>query len=103
LRQIALLHTKFAKATCGSIRLQLLKIGAFVRISVRRIKFAMSSGCPVAAIWGRAATRLNADSRARSARPPRRQAMNSPRSQVINQHKRFFPRFCVIRARPYQD
>jgi hypothetical protein len=24
--------------------------------------------------------------------------MNSPRSQVINQHKRFFPRFCVIRA-----
>jgi len=60
LRQIALLHTKFAKATCGSIRLQLLKIGAFVRISVRRIKFAMSSGCPVAAISGRAATRLNA-------------------------------------------
>jgi|SoimicMinimDraft_1059729.scaffolds.fasta_scaffold51545_1 hypothetical protein len=47
-------------SSVGSIRLQLLKIGAFVRISVRRIKFAMSSGCPVAAISGRAATRLNA-------------------------------------------
>src|ERR1700736_5768408 len=49
--------------------------------------------------------RINAAARAprAAARPPHRQAMNSPRSQVINQHKRFFPRFCVIRARPYQD
>jgi len=60
LRRIALHHTKFATATCGTIRLQLLKIGALVRISVRRIKFAMASGCPAAAIWGRAAARLNA-------------------------------------------
>lgn len=65
LRRIALHHTKFAKATCGTIRLQLLKIGAFVRISVRRIKVAMASGCPVAAIWGRAAIRLNAAACAR--------------------------------------
>jgi hypothetical protein len=65
LRRIALHHTKFAKATCGTIRIQLLKIGAFVRASVRRIKFAMASGCPVAAIWGRAATRLNAAASAR--------------------------------------
>jgi hypothetical protein len=46
LRRIALEHTQFAKATCGTIRLKLLKIGALVRISVRRIKFAMASGCP---------------------------------------------------------
>jgi Transposase DDE domain group 1 len=65
LRRIALHHTKFAKATCGTIRIQLLKIGAFGRASVRRIKFAMASGCPVAAIWGRAATRLNAAASAR--------------------------------------
>jgi hypothetical protein len=65
LRRIALHHTKFAKATCGTIRIQLLKIGALVRISVRRIKFAMASGCPVAALWGRAATRLNAAASAR--------------------------------------
>jgi Transposase DDE domain group 1 len=46
LRRIALRHTQFAKATCGTIRLKLLKIGALVRVSVRRIKLAMSSACP---------------------------------------------------------
>ena len=46
LRRIGLQHTRFAKSTCGSIRLVLLKIGAHVTISVRRIKFAMASGCP---------------------------------------------------------
>ena len=46
LRRIALQQTQFAKATCGTIRLKLLKIGALVRISVRRITFAMASGYP---------------------------------------------------------
>jgi len=46
LRRIALQQTQFAKATCGTIRLKLLKIGALVRTSVRRIKSAMASGCP---------------------------------------------------------
>jgi hypothetical protein len=46
MRRIALEHTQFAKATCGTIRLKLLKIGALVRTSVRRIKFVMASGCP---------------------------------------------------------
>jgi Transposase DDE domain group 1 len=46
LRRIGLAHTQFANATCGSIRLKLLKLGALVRISVRRIKLAMASACP---------------------------------------------------------
>jgi hypothetical protein len=46
LRRIGLAHTRFADATCGTIRLALLKIGALVRISVRRIKLAMASTCP---------------------------------------------------------
>jgi hypothetical protein len=46
LRRIGLQQTRFAKASCGSIRLALLKIGALVTTSVRRIKFAMASGCP---------------------------------------------------------
>jgi hypothetical protein len=46
LRRIGLAHTQFAAATCGTIRLALLKIGALVRISVRRIHLAMASGCP---------------------------------------------------------
>jgi hypothetical protein len=58
LRRIGLHDTDFAQATCGTIRLKLLKIGALVRISVRRIKFAMPSACPAARDWGRAAVRL---------------------------------------------
>ena len=46
LRRIGLRHTQFATATCGTIRLKLLKIGAQVRRSVRRIKVAMASACP---------------------------------------------------------
>jgi hypothetical protein len=46
LRRIGLAHTQFAQATCGTIRLRLLKIGALVRISVRRVKIAMASACP---------------------------------------------------------
>jgi hypothetical protein len=46
LRRIGLAATRFADATCGTIRLNLLKIGASVRISVRRIKFSMASAFP---------------------------------------------------------
>jgi Transposase DDE domain group 1 len=46
LRRIGLRHAQFAAATCGTIRLKLLKIGAQVRKSVRRIKVAMASACP---------------------------------------------------------
>ena len=48
LRRIGLAHTRLAAATCGTIRLKLLKIGAQVRVSVRRIKIAMASACPFA-------------------------------------------------------
>jgi hypothetical protein len=65
LRRIGLHHTPFANASCGTIRLKLLKIGALVRISVRRIKIAMASGCPAAAAWCGAAVRLNAAASAR--------------------------------------
>jgi hypothetical protein len=41
LRRIGLAHTQFARASCDTIRLKLLKIGALVRTSVRRIKLAM--------------------------------------------------------------
>jgi len=46
LRRIALEHTQFANANCATIRLKLLKIGALVRVSVRRIKLAMASSFP---------------------------------------------------------
>ena len=65
LRRIGLHRTPFANASCGTIRLKLLKIGALVRISVRRIKIAMASGCPAATAWCDAAVRLNAAASAR--------------------------------------
>jgi hypothetical protein len=46
LRRIGLAFTQFARASCGSIRLKLLKVGALVRVSVRRIHIAMASACP---------------------------------------------------------
>ena len=64
-RRIGLHHTPFANASCGTIRLKLLKIGALVRVSVRRIKIAMASGCPAALIWAGCAFRLNAAATAR--------------------------------------
>jgi hypothetical protein len=35
------------RASCGTIRLKLLKIGALVRTSVRRIKLALRSAFPI--------------------------------------------------------
>ena len=45
-RRLALRHTQFADAAVHTIRLKLLKIGAQVRTSVRRIHFAMASASP---------------------------------------------------------
>jgi DDE family transposase len=58
LRRIGLAHTRLAAATCGTIRLTLLKIGALVRVSVRRITVAMASGCPYQDEFARAHARL---------------------------------------------
>jgi hypothetical protein len=45
-RRVGLRHTQFADAAAATIRLKLLKLGAQVRTSVRRIHFALASGCP---------------------------------------------------------
>ncbi len=54
LRRIALQGTALADASCGTIRRKLFKVGALVTISVRRIKFAMASGCPYKAVFAAA-------------------------------------------------
>ena len=45
-RRVGLRHTQFADAAAATIRLKLLKLGALVRTSVRRIHFALASSCP---------------------------------------------------------
>jgi len=60
LRRIGLPHTQFAEATCGTLRLALLRIGAQVRRSVRRIKLAMASAHPFQNEFALAHARLTA-------------------------------------------
>ncbi len=58
LRRLALQRTELAKATAGTIRLKLLKLGALVTVSVRRIKIAIASACPLKDIFAQAHQRL---------------------------------------------
>jgi hypothetical protein len=57
-RRIGLAGTELERATCGTIRLVLLKLGARVTISVRRVKLAFASSFPKADVFARAARRL---------------------------------------------
>jgi Transposase DDE domain group 1 len=63
LRRIALIGTVLAAASCMSLRLKLLKIGATVTISTRRIKLAMASGFPLQETFAIAHDRLAAAAR----------------------------------------
>jgi Transposase DDE domain group 1 len=58
LRRLALAGTELARATCGSIRLKLLKIGAQVAVSVRRVKIAFASSFPLRPLFALAHARL---------------------------------------------
>jgi len=60
LRRIGLAGTELARATCGTIRLRLLKVAALVRISVRRVKVAMSSATLCQREWRDAYNALGA-------------------------------------------
>lgn len=51
LRRLGLKGTELARAQCGSIRLKLLKIGAQLRISVRRVWLSFSESYPYAALF----------------------------------------------------
>jgi hypothetical protein len=53
LRRTALAGTELEKAQCGTIRLKLLKIGALVRVTVRKIWISLAEGYPYAALFAR--------------------------------------------------
>ncbi len=63
LRLKALAHTELADAQCGTIRRKLLKLGAQVHLSVRRIRVAFSSATPIQALFQSAYQRLQQLSR----------------------------------------
>jgi hypothetical protein len=51
LRRLGLQGTEMARAQCQTIRLKLLKIGARIRVTVRRIVLSLASGYPLRAIF----------------------------------------------------
>lgn len=59
-RRIGLKGTKMAKATCGTIRVNLMKIGARITISVRRFVIHLASACPYQDIFQKAADNIYA-------------------------------------------
>jgi hypothetical protein len=58
-RRLGLAGTPFAAATAGTIRTKLLKIGARVTVSVRRILVRMSAACPYQGEFARAHKQLS--------------------------------------------
>jgi len=51
LRRLALAGTDLARAQCDTIRCRLLKIGARIRVSVRRVWVSLSESCPIAELF----------------------------------------------------
>jgi hypothetical protein len=60
LRRLGLEGTELAKAQCSTIRLKLLKIGAVIRISVRKVWVSLAGGYPYAELFRQIHTRLSA-------------------------------------------
>jgi Transposase DDE domain group 1 len=59
LRRLGLSGTEMACAQCQTIRLKLLKIGALVRVTVRKVWVSLASSCPYAALFRRVHERLS--------------------------------------------
>ena len=60
LRRLGLQGTEMAKAQCTTLRLKLLKIGALIRITVRKVWVTMAAGYPYAERFRQAYERLQA-------------------------------------------
>src|SRR6266496_1834938 len=60
LRRLGLAGTALARAQCDTIRLKLLKIGAQVRVTVRKVWVSLASGSPYASLFARVYANLHA-------------------------------------------
>jgi len=58
LRRLGLAGTELAKAQCDTIRLRLLKIGAQIRITVRKVWISLSQSYPYSELFRHIYTRL---------------------------------------------
>lgn len=58
LRRLGLKKTKLAKAQCGTLRLKLLKIGAHIRVTVRKVWISLTEICPYQRLFQQAYEQL---------------------------------------------
>lgn len=58
LREYGLAGSELERAQCGTIRLRLLKIGAQITVSVRRVRIALSQAFPLQQLFARALDKL---------------------------------------------
>ena len=58
LRRIALAGTEMERAQCGTIRLKLLKVGAHVRVTVRKVWVSLAESYPSATLFTRVLANL---------------------------------------------
>jgi Transposase DDE domain group 1 len=58
LRRLGLSGTEMARAQCQTIRLKLLKIGALVQVTVRKVWVRLASSCPYAEVFRKVHARL---------------------------------------------
>lgn len=61
LRHFGLRGTALERAQSGTIRLKLLKLGAVVRVSVRRVVLSLSAAAPIREVFGKIAELLDAN------------------------------------------
>jgi len=71
LRRLGLADTRLARSRCDTIRLKLLKIGAAIRVSVRRVVVSLASSFPLRALFRRVVHRLTMAIRRVEVRPMR--------------------------------
>ena len=60
LRRLGLKGTELAQAQCSTIRLKLLKIGALIRVTIRKVWVSMAEGYPYTELFARIYARLEA-------------------------------------------
>ena len=60
LRRLGLKGTELAKAQCGTIRTKLLKIGAAIRVTARKVWVALAESCPYQRLFERVYYQLRA-------------------------------------------
>ncbi len=58
LRRLGLEHTPLAQAQCHTIREKLLKIGAQIQVTVRKVWVALAEGCPYRALFAQVYEKL---------------------------------------------